>query len=381
MTVFKTFLKILKKNKTTILLYTIILLSFGTINMTSNSSGDKFEKVKPDVLIINNDENKGITKNLIKYIEKNSNIVKIDNDENKINDALFYQEIQYVIYIPENYNHDFFEGINTNIKIKKGITANSSFAEIILKRYLSMANTYRKSYDNEKDLLEKVNETLDNEVKIEMTNKVDTNSLQRTTRYYNFASYSFLACLLFVICLILASFKEEWIYKRTIISSMNYKKYNRILLLSNFLYSIMIWLFYVVISFILFKKTMFSNYGLIYLLNSFVFVICSTSLAFLIGSIVKNKNAINGIVNIIALGSAFLCGAFVPTQYLPDSVLKIAHISPAYYYINNNEILINLKSFSYVNLKPVILNIVIMLSFMLVFIVITNIFTKKRRSS
>ena len=75
---------------------------------------------------------------------------------------------------------------------------------------------------------------------------------------------------------------------------------------------------------------MFTTHGLMYLINSFVFTICAITIAFLIGTLINNKNAINGIVNVVALGSCFLCGAFVPMDWLPDAVLKIAHVLPSY---------------------------------------------------
>ena len=59
------------------------------------------------------------------------------------------------------------------------------------------------------------------------------------------------------------------------------------------------------------------------MINSFIYTINATALSFLIGNLVSNKNAVNGIVNVVALGSSFLCGVFVPTQYLPDSVKTI----------------------------------------------------------
>lgn len=94
---------------------------------------------------------------------------------------------------------------------------------------------------------------------------------------------------------------------------------------------------------------------------------------------VSNKGAINGIVNVIALGSSFLCGAFVPMEWLPDSVLAIAHIIPTYYYIRTNEILKTIETFNFETLKPIITNMAIMIGFAIIFIVLTNIVSKKKR--
>ena len=97
MTVFKTFLKVLNKYKFTIILYTVILLAFGGFNMTTSDNQMNFEATKPDILIINQDKKIGLTKNLVEYIENNCNIVSVKDDDEAINDALFYRDVNYII--------------------------------------------------------------------------------------------------------------------------------------------------------------------------------------------------------------------------------------------------------------------------------------------
>lgn len=74
-----------------------------------------------------------------------------------------------------------------------------------------------------------------------------------------------------------------------------------------------------------------------------------------------------------------MCGAFVPMEWLPDSVLAIAHIIPTYYYIRTNEILKTIETFNFETLKPIITNMAIMIGFAIIFIVLTNIVSKKKR--
>ena len=379
MTVFKTFLKILNKNKFIIILYTMFLIFFGGFNMQTSENNTNFVASKPDIMIVNYDEEKGITKDLIKYIEENSNVVDLKNNEDAINDALFYRDVNYVVYIPKNYNKDFMDGKNPEIEIKSTGDYQSSFAEMLLSRYIKVANIYQKSINSEEELISKINETLSKKSEVEITSKLDTNILSKATFYYNFANYSIMACLIYVICLILASFKDIKIQKRTIISSTNYKTLNRKILLSNSLFSIILWMIYVVLSFILVGDIMFSIHGIFYLINSFVFTICATTIALFIGNIVSNKNAISGIVNVIALGSSFLCGAFVPMEWLPEGVIKIAHILPSYYYISNNEVLKTLELINLNTIKPILLNIIIVLSFSIMFIILTNIVSKRKQ--
>lgn len=379
MTVFKAFFKVLNKCKVVVITYTIFLIFFGAFNMQTSDNSVNFVASKPDILIINQDSDEKITKNLLEYMKKNSNIVNIKNDEQSINDALFYRDVNYIIYVPKNYGKDFLDGKNPKIQIKSTGDYQSSLADMLLNRYINVANTYLKQIQSEDDLINKINETLEKQTYVEITSKLDTDHLSKVAFFYNFSSYSILAGCVYVICLILSTFNIEKIKKRTIISSMNYKEHNLKLFLANCLFAFSLWIIYVLLSFVLIGNIMFTIHGIIYIINSFIFTICAVAIAFLIGNLVTNKNTINGIVNVVALGSSFLCGAFVPMEWLPNTVLKIAHILPSYYYIKNNEILKTLEILNLKTLEPVFFNILIILIFTFMFIIITNIVAKRKR--
>ena len=322
MIVYKTFLKVVNKYKFLILLYTGMLILFAGFNMQTSDNSTNFVAEKPDVLIINNDEGQKLSQNLVEYIEKNSNIVDIENNEEARNDALFYRDVSYIIYIPENYSKDFLNGTNPEIEIKSAGDGGSSYAEMILTRYVKVENIYQKEIQNEEELIKNINDTLSKQTEIEITSKLDTNNLSRATFYYNFMNYSILAGCVYVICVIISSFREEKIRKRTIISSMNYKKYNRRLLLANGMLIIILWILYVILSFVLIGNIMFTTHGLILIANSFVFSICSLTIAFLIANLINNKNAINGIINVVALRFKFSMWCFCTSRMVTRHNIK-----------------------------------------------------------
>lgn len=322
MTVYKTFFKVVNKYKFLIIIYTAMLILFAGFNMQTSQNSTNFVAEKPDVLIINNDKEQKLSKNLVEYIEKNSNIVDIENDEEARNDALFYRDVSYIIYIPENYSKDFLNGLNPEINIKSAGDAGSSYAEMMLTRYIKVANIYQKELQNEDELIKTINETLEKEAETEITSKLDTDNLSRAVFYYNFMNYSILAGCVYVICIIISSFREEKIRKRTVISSMNYKKFNRQLLVSNGALAFILWLLYVVLSFILIGDIMFTAHGLILIANSFVFSICSLTIAFLIANLINNKNAINGIINVVALRFKFLVWCFCASRMVARHYIK-----------------------------------------------------------
>ncbi len=379
MIVFETFLKVVNKCKAPILLYTAILIFFGGFNFKHNDNSISFVDSKPDIYIINNDEDKGVTKSLIKYISDNANIIELKNTDEAIKDALFYRDVNYIITIPENYHSDFMAHKNPYISIKSTNDYPASLAQNMLNRYLTAANLYLNLNLSEEELVKKINSTLEENVEVEITSKLDVDSLLQATSYYNFLNYCLLAGSIYVICLVINSFKNINIKKRTVISSMSNRKFNSLLLLSNALFAFVLWLLYVILSFILIGKPMFSMHGVVYIINSFIFSLCTLSIAFFLGNVVNNKEAINGIVNVIALGSSFLCGAFVPMDWLPDYVLKIAHVLPSYYFIKNNELVPRLEVFDIHNLQPIIMNMIIIMGFALFFVLITYSISKRKR--
>ena len=379
MIVFSTFWKVINKYKGTIILYTVMLIVFGGVNMTTNDSGVDFTSSKPDILIVNNDKDSEITKNLVKYMSDNANIVSIKDNEEARDDALFYRDISYIIYIPKNYEIDTLNGKDVVLEIKKVDTYDAALAEMMLSRYIETQNIYLKTNTSESELINNINESLKDKTNVEIVSKLNTNKLTKVSRYFNFASYSIMAVTIYIICLVITSFHEKSVNKRIIISSMNYKEHNRLLLLASSVYALVVWILYTVLGFIILGSELFTLRGLLFIGNEFIFTFCSLTLSLLISSLCYSKVAVSGIVNVVALGSAFLCGAFIPPEMLPSSVIKIAHILPTYYFINSNEILKSLEVINMSNLHDVFINTIIMLLFSILFIIINNIVTKKKR--
>ena len=379
MIVFKTILKILNKLKGLIILYTIMLISVTLVNQTSGNV-DSFEEVKPSVIIVNNDKSKnGVTNHFIKYLENHMEVKDIDiGNEEKIDDALFYRDVSLVVYIPDGFGDDLLDSKDVSVEYKISGDKGSSYGKMLVQNYFDSFNIYNNYYDGD-ELFDRLDNALNVDVNVEVKSKLDTNSLSRMARFFNFLNYAILAGCVYSISMILASLKSENVRKRTIVSSYDYKKYNRIVLEACSIVIIGMWLLYMIIALIIFKDLFISMNGLWYVINSFVFSLCSLCIGFLIGNITQNKGAISGIVNVVSLGSSFLCGCFVPFEFMPDYVIKIAHIFPTYYFVINNEALKVMDNFSLSSVSPLIFNMGIVLIFGFCFVVITNYVSKKKQ--
>lgn len=371
MTVFKAFWSIVWRYKAMILLYTILLILFGGINTTTNSNGIDFTDSKPDVFLILEDEYTGLTKNLVDYIKENTNVISPDEILD-IDDALFYREINYVITIPKGYRFSTLHFQSPSLHVKSTGDYQASLAEMILSRYLKTQDILLSSFQNEEELIVQINENLDTKTNISVASKLDTQTLNQVTQYFNFASYSLMAVIIFIISLVLSSFHEGKISKRIRVSSMKYKTHQRHVLMASFLYIMIAFVLFCVLAFCLFGNILLQVRGYLYFFNTFVFSFVSLAIALLIVNLVVNKEAVSGIVNVVALGSAFLCGAFVPMEWMPKSVLTLAHFLPSYWYIQVNELLKVTEEFSFETLLPIFQNILVLFVFGIFFLLLNQ---------
>lgn len=376
MTVFSNYFKIIKKYKTVIIMYTVIAIFFAVISTLNSQNTTDFVSTKPNVAIINNDENTEFIKSFNNYISENTKIINIENSENAMQDALFFRDVSYILIIPDNYTSDFFSGLEPKIKTLKTPDSNATFTEMLLNRYLKMANIYVEAGMSQAEVASHIQEDLKNETSIVLDSKTNKSNLTNMAYYYNFANYSFLFICIYIIGIILTSFNDEKIKKRNLISKIPYKKISNQLFAGSLCVISLIWILYVIISLVLYKEAMITKIGILLIINSFVFCVTAASIGFLIGNIVKSKEASSGIVNVIALGSSFICGAFVPQEFLGQTVLNIAKILPSYWYISNNNYITSLTSFDIQSLKPVILNMLVVLIFGTIIISITRIYNR-----
>lgn len=375
MTIFKTFLKLVNKNKSHLILYTALLIAFTCITLSSDQANINYVDAKPDVIIVDKDNSK-LSNNLKSYFKQNSNLrEEVDN----IEDELFYRFSSYVIYIPEGFEQSVIDGNIKEIEYKSISDYEANLANILLNQYLSVLDIYKDIDTNIDDLINHIDKSLDNQVNVVVNSALNTNELAKAGFYYSFMNYSLLAGCIYVLVVIISIFREKNVLKRNVISSMNYNKLNNKLLLASVLFGTIIWILYVLLSFVIVGNIMFTSNCICMIILSFIFLIYCLSIGFLIANVINNKNAINGIINVIALGTSFLCGVFVNIEFLPSSVLNISKMIPNYYYIDAINKLTSIETISLETLKPLLSNVIVLILFSLIFISLSMFISKKKR--
>ena len=375
MTVFKYYFKIVKSFLPIIIMYTGICLGVSLIATSSSEETVSFTASTPRIAIINRDTESDLVSGIEMYVDDHADIVSLDDNDEDIQDALFFRDASLIMIIPKGYTDSYNQGKLINIDILKTDATNSIYAEMLIERYLKIIDVYSKTGMSEEDALKNIEIDLQNEVEV-IVQESSTNGMVSAGFLFNFLNYSILAICLTIIGFIMGTFRKGMIKRRNLVSPISTSKINFQLFLGNTCLVIILWVLYMGASLIMFTDAMLSINGLLFAINSFLFSLTALSIAFLIGSFVSNREAINGMSNIIGLGTSFICGAFVPQYLLGEGVVSFSKIFPSYWYIANNDAITSLTKFDWNSLQPVITNYIIIAGYCIGFFIITNVISK-----
>lgn len=347
MTVFKSFLQVLLRNIAFVILFTTIMVVMGlTAFQTSPSFSGDFTASKPTVLVINRGNDTALTKSFNSYLAGQATKADTGSSEREIDDALYYETLSYVVYLPSDFTETILKGEKPVVDIKTRASSESASAEVLVSRFLRLATGYRQYLTDEDELVKAVNSSLKLDSKVTLTSHLDQKTLHNVTALYNFGSYTLLAGGTYVITMILAAFSVVNIRKRTLISPTRPIRIDLSLIAGCALIVAFLVALNVLLVRILLPGIADTGREGLYALNIAAFGLPVLAIGFFIAKITNNKEALGAIINVVALASAFLCGAFIPRELMPDAVVAIGKALPSFYYIDNNNALAEMTSFT-----------------------------------
>ena len=375
MIVFKNYFNIVKRHLGIIIMFSAISIGVSVIN-TSYTSTEDYVSVEPKIAVINYDES-SLSNNFVDYITERAEIVEVEDNEKTIQDSLYLNKVDSILIIPDNFGANLLMGNEPNVKIKKSTQNVSEYTELLVNRYFKIAENYSKVGMTENEIINNIEKDIQNEIEVKVSSE-NQSDMEKLAVYYSFENYAFLSIFTFIIGTIMCIFNKETIRKRNNVSKLNPKSFSNQLFLGHMTLTLSIWAIFILISVILYKNLMFTINGLLLILNSLCFAITATSLAYLIGCLIKNENVISGIQNVISLGLSFISGCFVPIEWLDTNIINFSKIFPSYWFIQGNYDIAKLSTFSFENIKPVIYNCGIILAFGIIYFSISKIIIAKK---
>ena len=340
MTVFKCYMKILKKNIGLISIYLIIFFSTAMILQASAKKEhlEDFEKTRINLAIADQDDST-LSHALTEYLKTIHNVYRISAELTVMQEELFYRNAEYIVQIPKDFYKTCIVDENPLSVTKVPGSYSSFYVDQQINAWLNSIRTYTAAGFSQK---EAATAALEQSVS-EVTMYHDEETAVETpgyTYYFRYIPFLFLAVLCYSMGYILLAFRKEDIQKRMLASAISTRRQNLEGLLAMFTISLLLWLIAVVGAGVMYGKELLTSKVLgYYLLNTFLMLTIALSLAYLIGLFMKNINMLNGISNIISLGICFLSGVFVPMNIMDKKVLMVAQFLPVYWYENVNETL------------------------------------------
>lgn len=387
MQVYKAFFKIIYKNLAQLLIYLIIfiILSVLLTNTYVKNETSNFTETKVNMAFINYDTDSVFVEGLKEYLGKNANIVDIADNTQKLQDAMFYREVEYIVKVPKGFTEGILNG--KSVQLEKTTIPNSTsgiYMDSIINKYLNTAKSYTMNLKglSPEELINYIEKDMSEKTEVKVSNSVgEVSKNEMSSYYFNYLAYSLFSILILGVSTVQMVFNNSDLKKRNLGSPLKLREMNFQMILGNISFAIFTWIAMIFTSFIMYGSYMFTSRGLLFLLNSFVFTFAALSLSFLIGNVIKSKGAISAAANVFSLGTCFISGVFVPQILLGKTVLTIASFTPTYWYIKSNNSIADMASINIENLMPVFGNMAIILGFAVAVLTVTLVVIKQRRVS
>ena len=102
MQVFKLFMKVLKKNLFTSMIYVIVFVLIS-IPMARSAAADKAFKDTPIKIAVFDEDDTPESRAFTEFIGRKHKLVELENDKDKIMQALYFETVNYVLIINDGY--------------------------------------------------------------------------------------------------------------------------------------------------------------------------------------------------------------------------------------------------------------------------------------
>ena len=223
MTVFKGYMRIMKKNTGLILLYLSIF--FGVTMALQAAAGKEtytsYESEKIKIGVVDKD-NGPLAEGLVKWLEGTHHVTMLEDNREKLQEELFYRNVEYIVVIPE----DFYENCMVNgesISVTKVPGSYSAYyVDQQLESCLNTMRTYLKAGFSQKEAATAILDKKRGEVTM-----LDTDENSGTSGwlyYFRYIPYLFLALLCYVMGYVLMAFKKDDIPKRMQASAISARR-------------------------------------------------------------------------------------------------------------------------------------------------------------
>lgn len=387
MQVFKAYLQIIRKNAPLLVMYLGIVIALAIMMSVFNAQGTQtgFTGTKINLAFFNDDSGSetGISSGLQEFLVQNAAITAVADNPEAIKDALFYGKISYVVRVPSGFSQSFARNEAVHLqRLAAPDSTTSIFMDMLINRYLNTARIYRQGLPaaTPAEIMKLTADNLKISTPVELKSfQARRGSYDNVVYFYNYLAYSLLSILILGVSTCMLTFNNIDLRRRNLCSPMTMRSMNLQLVAGNLVFSLFSWLVMVIVSCLLYSGAMFSPTGLLFGMNSFVFMLVGLCLSFFIGNTLRSRNAQAAVANVLTLGTSFIAGVFVPQAILGQTVLGIARFTPTFWYVKANSSIGSLANFKIENLGDIYSAMMIQLLFAAALLAASFIVIRRKR--
>lgn len=377
MTVYKSFIKLLAKERISILLSLLVsLLPLALIIFSETEEQKEFQTTPLDLAVVNENDSE-LASQMIDYFEE-TNRVEIKNEENEkdLRQQLYVGLYDAVIKIPSDFEERLFQQEETVVEIESNLFPETRYLSFdLVNKYLRYADTFLTSNPEltAEQLKNKISNILQKSTEVSFIGQEKIND--ELTNYY--PSLALLAWVIMQTSLgilgnVMLSFREEEIQSRVLVSGLSSFRYNLQVFFAQITYGVGLFGISFAFLWIMLPDNLAISWGsLAGTLATYIFA--SLGLSFLLTQMIENRYLHRAITLVITLVLSFISGVFIPVDLLSDSMRRLASFSPMYYYY---DAITKISS----SANEVIYNWAILFAFGVVFIFVGLVFARQKQS-
>ena len=265
-------------------------------------------------------------------------VIPLDNDISVMQEKLFYRDVEYIVRIPENFYQKCIQGGERLPVTTVPDTYSGIYVDQQINSFLNNARTCQAAGFTEKEMADAL--VKDIPVKVELDTSMGSGETSQYIYYFRYVPYLALALLGFVIGNVLLVFRKKGLKNRMLAAPVSSRRQALEGILCMIVAGTALFVLIILVALIWYGKELCANGNWGYLvMNTAALFFVAVSIAYFSGSLVTNKDALTGTMNIISLGMCFLCGVFVPLDYISTGVKNVSQFLPVYWYETANEIL------------------------------------------
>jgi ABC-2 type transport system permease protein len=387
MQVFKACFKVIRKNLPSMMIYFMVFL-FLMLLLTlfyKAPADDLFHPVRPRIAVFNEDAGDPFSDGLQDWLGSTARVIVITDEQEKIQDALFYRDISYILRIPAGFGNNVLSGQTDNLFLDRTLIPDSwegITMDLLVERYVNLSALFAGTLADLSvaDLNTAVQESLAQEATLQLQ-VTETRPFNRTSYYFTYMAYAMMAVMILGITSVLLVFNQADLRSRNLAAPVNLFRFNGQLVLGLLLFAIAAWLVMFLVSLAMDGYQLQAPKLLLFGANALAFTLACLSIAFLISQFIRSRDVQQSIANVLALGTSFISGVFVPQEMLGDTVQTLASFTPTYWYILAINEIDTLPDFSSLSLQPTIRYMLIQLGFAIALLAVAMAVIRQKRQT